>query len=140
MSPHLSAIHSPFCKAIQAWFFTFGGAQAFQTILFILDTTRLKNCNLYAEAAEYWPFHESFQTISSSTSSLRCTFWKRAQSYTNCARCSIDRVASTPSFLIHLSSWSACATFHFFILHNSKVFWCNIVGDPSSKGALAPIP
>jgi hypothetical protein len=51
----LSAVHSLFWMAIHAWFFTLGGAHAFQTILNMLDSINPRNCILYAEAAEYWP-------------------------------------------------------------------------------------
>jgi hypothetical protein len=102
------SIHRP--KPIlqcQPWFFTFGGAHAFQTILLMGDSMRLKNCNLYAEAAEYCPLPVSFHRMSSSTSSIRCTVCMRAQSCTNCVRCSIDMVASVLSFLIYSSSGRA---------------------------------
>jgi hypothetical protein len=73
-----SAVESLFCNASHAWFLTFGGAHTFQISLFMEDSTRPRNWNLYVDAVEYWPFVVCFQEISSSTSSRRCTLWIRA--------------------------------------------------------------
>jgi hypothetical protein len=50
LSSNLSAVHNLFLRACQVRYFVFGGAQTFQTILFLLVEIAPKNCALYAEA------------------------------------------------------------------------------------------